>query len=85
MKKQAKSTTIVNRDFDLKAKKAVKKVKDLGEQASRLLAMAKSKYEALDPKTKKRILEGLAVTAGVVATAIAVKKTRGAKKTKKRK
>lgn len=60
--------------------KTKKKVKELGEQASQLLVMAKNKYESLDPKTKKKVLEGIAFTAGLVATAVVAKKVASKKK-----
>ena len=60
--------------------KTKKKVKELGEQASQLLVMAKNKYESLDPKTKKKVLEGIAFTAGLVATAVVAKKVVSKKK-----
>lgn len=71
-----------SKSINAKAKKAVKVARDLGTQASQLLAFAKKKYETLDPKTKKRVLEGLAMTAGVVATAMVAKKVVSAKKKK---
>ena len=81
MNKTKSSKLLVNSKLiNKKAKKAVSVAKDLGEQASQLLAFAKKKYETLDPKTKKMVLEGLAVTAGVVASAVVARKVATSKK-----
>lgn len=89
-KKQTKKKGLTAKTIDLQTKKAFNKAKELGDQASKLLAYAKNKYESLDSKTKKRVLEGLAFTAGAVATAVVAKKVMKSKtkktstKTKKR-
>lgn len=79
-KKQPVKKTITAKSIDLQTKKALNKAKELGDQASKLLVFAKNKYESLDSKTKKRVLEGLAFTAGVVATAVVAKKVSNSKK-----
>lgn len=78
MVKSKSKKNLINSKLINKKTKAM--VQDLGEQASHLLVMAKNKYESLDPKTKKRVLDGLAITAGLVATAVMAKKVVSKKK-----